>query len=67
MLSTLLWSVSGLAEQKKTDCNLIMARLNDNIHANAADVHYDSKACCWVDDAGHYYDIEDWENGVIKK
>ena len=44
-----------------------MARLNDNNHVNAADVHYDSKACCWVDDSGHYYDIEDWENGVIKK
>ena len=66
MLSTLRWSVSGLAAQKKTDCEH-MARLNDNNHVNAADVHYDSKACCWVDNSGHYYDVEDWENGVIKK
>lgn len=43
-----------------------MARLNDNCHVNAADVRYDSKACCWVDDSGHYYDIEDWQNGVIR-
>ena len=46
---------------------IIMARLNNNCHVNAADVRYDSKACCWVDDSGHYYDIEDWQNGVIRK
>jgi len=44
-----------------------MARLNDNNSVNTVDVHYDSHACCWVDDSGHYYDVEDWQNGVIKK
>ncbi len=66
MLSTLRWSVSGLAAQKRKNYN-DMARLNDNNSVNTVDVHYDSHACCWVDDSGHYYDVEDWQNGVIKK
>ena len=59
---TLQWSVSGLEESKKTGYNY-----GKTEYVNAANVRYDSKACCWVDDSGHYYDIEDWQNGVIRK